>query len=316
MKIQILGAGALGSLVGGLLAQHHDVTLIGRKEHVLAVQGSGLRITGLTELHVRPEAVTGPEGLDEPDLLMITVKSYNTKRGARELARLSPEVQIISLQNGLGNINALAGFVPEASIIAGLTSHGATFMEPGHVHHGGDGDTVIGRPFGHNDDFVGELATVLNIAGLETRVSDNIAGEIWVKALVNAAINPLTAIFGVKNGYLVCSQRMRATMLDIIDEGKEVAGAMGVRLPCEDIFEKAIEVATRTSDNKSSMLQDVERRRKTEIASINGALVKMGELHGLRMAANRTVTMMVEDLEAKYLQGGVNTSDASDGHKL
>ncbi len=298
MKIAVMGAGALGSLVGGLLAQNNDVTLIGSEDHMGAIQNHGLKIEGLSELAVSPKTATTTQDCEIPDLIILTVKSYDTATAIKQAGLLIGEhTDVLSLQNGLGNVQAIGCHIPKPQIIAGVTSHGATFVENGIIRHAGLGDTIIGRPFAENDAKVWELAIQLSDAGIETTASIEIMSEIWAKTLVNAAINPLTAIIQAKNGFLLHNEKMLATMKDIVSEGVRIANAHGIALEEGQMYEKTLEVARRTADNKSSMLQDIEKGRKTEIESINGALVRLGKEKGQLAPKNQSMVTLVKALE-------------------
>lgn len=297
LNIVIIGAGALGSLFGGMLSRDNQVTLIGREPHMEKIARDGLKITGLTKETVFPKASTSPADIGELDLLIITVKAYDTKMVMRALPQLGPGTLVMSLQNGLGNINAIAEHVPENRIIAGLTSHGSTFIKPGVIKHGGVGDTTIGKVEGANDDRVSDIASAFTKAGFTTRVSDNMAGEIWAKVIINSAINPLTAIIGKENGALLEDPALIEKMKEIVSEGIAVAQAHKVTLPDYDIFEKTIEVATMTAGNRSSMLQDIENGRMTEIESINGMIEKMARLAYIEAPANLELTVKIREIQ-------------------
>ena len=297
LNIVVMGAGALGSLFGGLLSRDNQVTLIGREPHMKKIARDGLKITGLTQETVFPETSTSPADIPNPDLLIITVKAYDTKRVMKTLPQLGSNTLVMSLQNGLGNINAIAEYVPKDRIIAGLTSHGSTFIEPGVIRHGGVGDTIIGRVEGANDDRISEIASIFTEAGIKTRVSDNMAGEIWAKVIINSAINPLTAILGKENGALLEDPTLIEKMKEVVSEGIRVARTHKVLLPDYDIFEKTLEVARMTAGNRSSMLQDIENGRMTEIESINGMIEKMARLAYIEAPANLELTVKIREIQ-------------------
>lgn len=196
MKIYILGAGAIGSLVGGLLANvGEDVTLIGRGRHIEAINKRGLMIEGLTNLKINTKATTSIPGA-KPDLIILTTKSYSTDDALNSAKDIVRDTWVLSLQNGIGNeekIMELGG-----RPIGGITTNGAVLKEPGVVEWRGRGITLIGLyPKGRNE-FVEEVKETFNRAGLETEVTENIIGWKWAKTIVNSAINPIGAILEVK----------------------------------------------------------------------------------------------------------------------
>ena len=248
MKVVIFGAGAIGGLFGAHLAQSHDVTSICRERHALAINSNGLRITGLSDIHVHPKAVSSLENLEAPDILILTVKAYDTEQAIKDAKPLiGPETKIVSLQNGLGNLESIASVLPNSTIIGGVTSHGAILQEPGIIQHTGKSYTMI-------DDKV--MACLLNEAGIETQESDNIQVQIWYKAIVNAVINPIGTLMKDSNGLLIRDERFQALARQIVSEGVSVAEAKGIALCPEYAWNKVIQVATETSENICSMRKD------------------------------------------------------------
>jgi len=295
MRIVVFGAGALGSLYGGLLSEDHDVTLVGRQEHVDAVNGSGLHISGLREGVYRPKARTSAEGLGTQDLVLVTVKAYDTRTAVREVEAMVGEgTAVVSLQNGLGNSEILGrSFGPR--VIMGVPFMGVTFSRPGHVCLAGLGETVMGSPSGQHGLAI-RVSETLSAVGLSTRVSANIFPEIWMKAIVNASINPITALVRRENG-CICQQReLRELSKAVCQECTKAAEANRIALGRGDPFDKVVEVARMTARNRSSMLQDVERGKRTEIDAINGALAEAGESRGLSMPVNRALWSLVRSL--------------------
>ncbi len=299
MRIVVLGAGAIGSLFGGLLAQAHDVTLVAREPHVEAIRASGLTITGETERRVKLRATSSTQNLDPADVLLLTVKAHATQAAMHTAGdALGPETFVVSLQNGLGNVETLSAYTDPARIIAATTSHGSLLRAPGHVEHTGRGRTVLGPmtppalPAHH------ELAQALTEAGLKTEVADDIQPELWQKAAINAAINPLTAITGLPNGALLELPVLRELMEQTAREAEAVARAEGVDVEQDAWVDAARLVAERTARNRSSMLQDVERGRPTEIDAICGRIAEAGQAHGVPVARNRTLHALVKGIEA------------------
>jgi 2-dehydropantoate 2-reductase len=298
VKILVFGAGAIGSWLGGFLSMKHEVTLVGRRAHVDAIRERGLRISGRATLLARVAATTQvPQ--DPPDVIFVTTKSYDTAAAVDALRAFWRRSTFVTLQNGLGNAERLAADAER--VIAGTTTHGVTFVGPGEVVHAGTGETRIGGVKGVARADVQRLADALTAAGIPTAVTDDVRRELWAKAVVNAAINPLTAVLRVRNGDLVRHDDLRALLDRLAREGAVAARAAGVDLDPDGIAAKAAEVAARTAENRSSMLQDVERGRRTEVEAITGELLRAAR--GVVLPYNERVYALVRGVERTLPRG-------------
>ena len=301
MKIAVVGAGAMGSLFGGLLAASgEDVTLVDVwREHVEAINSEGLRIgdhEGSRTVNVK--ATTDPSSVGPVDLIILFVKSYDTLEATRgALPMVSEDTVFLSLQNGLGNIEKISEAVGRDRVIPGTTAHGCTLIGPGEIFHAGSGLTIIGELDGRVTERTRSIQDALEGAGIETRISETIRGALWSKVLVNVGINPLTALNGLRNGELLDHPDIMEVMRGAVEEAVRVAEALGVDLGEGDHVEKVYEVARATASNRSSMLQDVERGRRTEIDALNGAIVDSARRLGLDVPVNETLTAAVRGLE-------------------
>jgi len=280
MKIIIFGAGAIGSLFGAYLSKTEDVTLVARKPHVDAIKSKGLVvIEGSKKIIFNPKAVCSVEEIDFiPDLVMLTVKSYDTLNAIREIKKkIDDGTIVLSLQNGLDNIEKIKTELgKDENIIAGVTMHGVTFLQPGLIDHTGVGETIVGELNGKITDRVSMISTMFSKSNLATKVSSNIFSVIWEKAIINSAINPLTAIFQCRNGYLLENPFLEKLLEGICKESSNIGRYVGVELPStRDIIRKAKKVARDTARNFSSMLQSIQQGKKTEIESINGVMIKI-----------------------------------------
>lgn len=296
VRIVVFGAGAMGSFFGGMLASRHEVTLIGRPEHMRAIRGRGLRITGKTSRIARPRVATRIMRNLDPDLVFVTTKAYDTSSAMEHLRPFASRALFVTLQNGLENPDVIARRA--ARVVAGTTAHGVTYLGPGEVRHAGVGDTVLGPWRGVSLREVTRLSAVLEDAGIPTRVTGDVRAELWVKVIVNAAINPLAALAGVPNGRLARDRRLAAALDAVCRESAAVARAEGVALADAEIVRRALTVARRTASNRASMLQDLDRGRRTEIEEITGAIVRAAEAHGLPVPLNRCLHALVRAREA------------------
>jgi 2-dehydropantoate 2-reductase len=298
MNIVIMGAGAIGSLFGALLNKNNNVILIGKKQHISAIKKSELVIEGKTKLKVK---ISAEHSLDKitlkPDLIFLTVKSYDTELAIGQLLELiNKETTIISLQNGLDNIDKIKNYVDEEKIISGITTQGAIFSKPGIIKHTGIGKTIIGEINGNITKRIIEIENLFNNAGIKTKISKHILKEIWIKAIVNSSINPLSAFFQCKNGYLLKNPILEMLVEKICDESTRIANAEGLNLSYTEMIKKTKEVIKDTSENHSSMLQSILHGKKTEIDSINGRLVEIGIKNSIDPLINKILIHSIKSL--------------------
>jgi len=302
MRICVYGAGSLGSAIGGMLAEQHDVVLIGRAANVEAIRKNGLELRGIIKKKVEAEAYPSINGLAPPDLLLITTKSYNT-RAVAEACRdwVNADTRVLTLQNGLGNIETLREWLGQ-SAFGGTTTMGASLASPGVVQIAGVGRTIIGADV--DWESAAHISSIFRKAGMPSSVTREVNGEIWAKAIVNASINPLTAVLRVANGALLESRTTSRLMSEICIECESVANAAGIDLPVASVYRRARAVAQETAHNQSSMLRDIELGRKTEISSINGHICRIGARVGVVTPLNRALVAMVESLESRPAEKG------------
>ena len=302
LRIGIIGPGAMGCLFGGLLAlAGHEVWLLCRQPELadwLARDGLTIERDGV-ERWARVHATAEPRTAAPLDLALVLVKSHSTASAARTLLpALGGVTWVLTLQNGLGNVEALAEVLGRERLLAGVSSQGATLLGPGRVRHAGFGPNAITDLLGGATDRARWTADLLTAAGLETDVADDLAPLVWGKLVGNTAINPLSALTGRRNGELLDAP-VAPLFDELARETAAVAAAAGVRLPFEDGAEHARAVARATAANRSSMLQDVEQGRRTEIGALNDAVAAEGTRLGVPTPLNRAMTALIRDLEAR-----------------
>lgn len=299
MRAVVMGAGAIGSLIGARLTDEHDVALVARAPHVAAIREEGLRITGHTQRTVHPEATTDPRELTQADVVLLTVKAYDTRQAIQDAQPLIGEhTYVMSLQNGLGNLETIAQHVPEPRIVGATTTHGCTFHAPGRIEHAGTGDTVIGPLKAPDLPAHHELAAALTDAGIETTVTPDIQPRLWAKAAVNAAINPITAITGLPNGALLDIEPLQGLMTNVAKETERIAREEGIDVAEDSWVDQARTVAKRTAKNRSSMLQDIQKGKRTEIEAINGHIARVAQEHDIAAPLNQSLHALVTGIEA------------------
>lgn len=302
MQIALIGAGAMGSLFGSLLAAVSPVVLVDhRKAHIDAINTEGLvveSLDGSRRVH-RLAAVSDPQTLGGPfDLAIVFTKSGQTRAAAETAARLlKPAGVALSLQNGLGNREVLAEILGPHRALVGVTSQGATLVGPGHVRHAGDGPTWIARPV-PADRMAAAVCSLFNAAGIQTELTDDADALVWGKLIVNVGINALAALLRVPNGVLAAEPACEGLMAQAVAEAVAVADARGIALPYPDPLEHVKAVCRRTAQNHASMLQDVLRGAPTEVAVINGAVARLAGELGLAAPVNSFLAALVAALEA------------------
>ncbi len=298
MRVVVLGTGALGCLFAARLAAHAEVWMLGTwAEGVAAVQRGGICVEEPGHAwFATARAADDPAAVAAADVALVLVKSYQTGRAATWAAQvLARDGLAVTLQNGLDNGPRLATAVGDERAAVGVTFEGATLLGPGHVRHAGCGPTYIGAP----PAAAGRLAAFVSLlrkAGFDAHITSEVEGMLWGKAVVNAAINPLTALWRVPNGELLASPDRRALLTALAQEAAAVARARGVALPFDDPIARVEAVCRATAANRSSMLQDVDRGRPTEIDSINGVIVAEGRRRGVPTPVNEVIWRLVRGL--------------------
>jgi 2-dehydropantoate 2-reductase len=305
MKIAVVGAGAMGSLFGALLAEAgNDVWLYDvNAEHISAIKRSGLTVEREGKVRkVKIGATTRTDEIGPAELVIIFVKSTQTQPAA-ETARslLHEDAMVMSLQNGMGNAEIIAEVIDPARILVGTTSHGATMLGPGTIRHAGSGPTTIGGWIQTAESWkrARQFADFLTLAGIETRSVAEVQSVLWDKLLVNVGINAVTALTGIKNGQILNLEATRQLSRAAVEEAVAVARALGVDVR-EDAVKHVFTVAAATAANRSSMGQDVDNRRQTEIGAINGFIVRQALELGLKAPVNQTLTALIETLQIHY----------------
>ena len=293
MKIVIYGAGAVGSLFGAYLSRKYDVALIGRKDHVNAINLHGLEIRGKTEGIFNIKAMENYDG--GADVIFLTTKSYDTENAMKMLKDTIKNEIIISLQNGLDNIDIIKKYY-DRKIAAGITTEGIIFESPGKIIHTGKGFTKLGNIKNVDRKILNDILDSLKYSGMNAEYSENIEMEIWKKGLVNGCINPLTAIMGIKNGELLKDPISRV-FEKVCEEIQELAEYMNIH---NDVLSMSKDVAINTADNYSSMLQDIMKGKRTEIDHITGIILLRAKNYKLEMKLNESLYYLVKYLEGKH----------------
>lgn len=308
MKIVMLGAGALGSTIGGTLAiGGNDVHFVDMwQEHVDLINKDGLHMTNEKEdWYVRVDARTTADTIGEADLVIVLVKSFATKQAVEQLKQtnvIGKNTLVMSLQNGLGNEETIASVIGSENVISGKTYVGGRLIQAGYISAGVQGKwTYIGELNGEITDRIQTVCNVFNDAGLLCEVSDNIKGLIWDKLLINVAAGALCGIMRLPYGPLYEEDYIKDVAVAAIQEGIQVAKAAGVVLKSEDPQYPWVAASEGLPGTfKTSILQSLELKRPTEIDFINGSIVEWGKKYGIATPVNQTLVACVKGIE-KYI---------------
>lgn len=299
-SILIVGTGALACLFAARLAPQSEITMLGTwEEGIQALRKHGVRLVDEQgEIAYPVNATSNPAECPESNFALVLVKSWQTDRAAGQLSQcLHPDGIALTLQNGYGNLQKLQGVLGIERAALGITTSGATLMGPGRVRPGGKGPIhIVPRPE------LQILVERLREAGFDIEESNDLASLVWGKLVINAGINPITALLQVPNGKLLEHPDAYALMKAAAEETAAVAEALGVRLPYDDPVARVEDVARKTAPNHSSMYQDVLRGAPTEIEAISGAIVEQGERVGVPTPINKTMLQLIRALVSEELK--------------
>jgi len=304
VRVCVVGCGAVGSLFAANLAQLDDVEVWAYDlygAHVDAIQRDGLRLSGAGDVVGRVRATTAASELPRCDFGIVATKAMHTEAAVAATAEAFAEGAVASVQNGIGNEEAIATHVRR--VIRGTTFPAGRLLEPGHVQWDVKGDTTLGpfEPQPAGADEIARLADACTRAGMPTQAVADARGPQWRKLIFNAATNPLGALTGLTHGRVCEREDLRALVTNLVNEGKAVAAAQAIRLDADP--EELIDHAARKDvayDHRASMLQDVEARRATEIDYLNGGIVRFGREHGVATPLNEAVWALVKGVEAAW----------------
>ena len=302
METLIIGAGAMGGLFASLLAPLVPTSLFTTNaEHAKAITLAGLSLTGMDGQirHLPARVLTDPLQYGRSaDLIILCTKARSTSQ-ASDIARqlLAKDGLVLTLQNGLGNLEHIQAAVGVSRAAAGITAQAATLLGPGQVRHAGSGPTVLAAGPGQGKK-IAAIAALFNQAGIPTTVTKDGDALLWSKLIVNVGINALTALLRVPNGTLAMVPEYESIMAQAVAEAVAVAQALGIKLPDEEPLERVRQVCQMTSSNQSSMLQDILKGRPSEIDVINGAVVRKGAQNGVPTPVNQMLTQLIKALEA------------------
>lgn len=302
------GAGAIGSLFSrALQSAGEEVAILGSSTaSIEAVTSRGLLVTEMSgEIRSFPILATADAStIGTCDVVIVLTKAHQTRSAARSVAPVvGPSTLVLSLQNGWGNLETLEETFNADQLAMGVTYQGASLIAPGQIHHTLIGPTIIG-PY-RNDNLqqkLTDVGRVLNGAGIEIILTDQVKTEIWKKLSLNAAALPVSALTRLTTGGVAADREVFRTCENIVREAVSVGHAMSFTIDLDERLAYVRDIMKRASGGKTSMLQDVEAQRKTEIEVINGAIVREADARGIDVPINRLMETLVKGLEASWTQ--------------
>jgi len=303
MKVCVLGAGSLGCAIGGTLARAGaDVTLINRRqEQVDAISRNGLILRDTSgDIGVKVHVTTTAEGLGQMDLIIVLVKSFDTRSAMLSaMSLVGDNTMVLSLQNGLGHEDVLAELVGAERVLAGKTYVGGLLVAHGVVVVGTQGkETLIGELHANGSDRADTVAKLFNDAGLTTIVCADIRATMWDKLLINVATGALSGITGLPYGALYQVPEVQACALAAVAEAMAVAKASGIQLSIKEPSEAWVKAASGLPyEFKASMLQSLEKGSPTEVDYINGSVVERGAALGVPTPVNTALVACIKGIE-------------------
>ena len=306
MKIVIVGPGAMGCLFAAFLSKSkEEIWLLDKnKENAAKINELGISVEGASgSWQAKPKTTANVEDIAKADLILICVKSFHTKQALEQIKPLLQQnTKIMTLQNGIGNIEIISELTGEERVIGGITNEGATLIETGKIRHAGRGETLIGTIDGKVPVEIRSIREIFNKVGLQTKLSRDIKGLIWSKLIINAGINALTAITRLSNGRLTEFEGTKRILREAVTEATRIAKRKRIKLIYDDPLAKVEAVCEGTSGNISSMLQDVLKNKRTEIDFINGVIVRLGQELGIAVPTNKLLVDLIKTIESSYKQ--------------
>jgi 2-dehydropantoate 2-reductase len=303
-KIVVVGPGAIGSLLAAYLSKSPEEVHLFDKDSARAQQltEQGIKIEGVSgSWQAKVKATAKVDDIGPAEFIIICVKSYDTQKAAKAIEPLvGKDSLIITLQNGIGNIETISEQFSPALVAAASTNMGANLRDIGYLRHAGMGETVLGRLDGKITFNLRQLREIFNKVGLLTRISRDIEGLLWSKLIINVGINALTAITALNNGRLIEYEWTHEILRDAVTEAVKVAKRKRIKLIFDDPLGKVESVCEATAKNISSMLQDVLKGKRTEIDFINGVIIRQAHSLGIPTPVNEVLYRLVKTIETSY----------------
>lgn len=309
MKIVIVGPGAIGCLFTAFLTKSkEEIWLLDKNsERAKRISESGIFLEGESgSWQAKVKATANPLDIGKADLILLCVKSFNTKLTVEQIKPLlTTETKILTLQNGIGNVEIISELAGPDRVIAGVTNEGATLIDTARIRHAGRGETIIGTPDGKTPVQMRGIREIFNKVGLECKMTRDIKSLLWSKLIINVGINALSAVTRLSNGKLIEYEGTRRILRDAVTEAARIAKRKRIKLIFDDPLAKVEAVCESTQNNLSSMLQDILRKKRTEVDFINGVIVRLGQELGIDVPTNKFLLDLIKTIESSYAQSAV-----------
>ncbi len=300
MRIAVIGAGAMGSIYGGRLSLKNGVYLVDTSAAIVDAVNSGgliLEEAGKDNIY-HPKATTSTEGLEPADLVILFVKALYS-RAALQANRgiIGSNTYLMTLQNGSGHEDILSEFAPIERIIIGTTEDNGAVLAPGHVRHGGQGNTNIGMLAPDTAGFLQKVKECFDSCGFNVRIHSNIQQLVWNKLFVNVALSAVTGILKCEIGYVYENENAFALSKSLLHEAVNVAHALGLEADETKLTDEIISVCKNSPHGVTSICADLRAGRKTEVATISGSVVRSAEKCGVKVPCHEFIVNMIHAME-------------------
>ncbi len=303
MRIAILGGGAMGSLFGGYLSAHNDVTIVDISEKSVDAINNGIRIKEKdgTECVYHPRAVIDSSSLSPQDLVIVFVKSMFTESAlSSNKALIGKDTYLMTLQNGAGHERKLMPFQDESHIIIGSTQHNASIISSGYINHGGSGITSIGLLYG-DSSAISHIAETFTLSCLECKTEQDVRKQIWKKLFTNTAASSLTALLQVPLGYIYCNRDAHEMMETLCKEAVAVASSIGLEFDINEVIRDVDNVLINAPNGYTSIYADIKAGRKTEVDTISGTVVTVARENGIPVPYHEMLVHAIHALEDRKI---------------
>ena len=300
MRIAVIGAGAMGSIYGGRLSQHNEVYLVDTNPAVIeAVNQSGLTLEeNGQDTTFHPKAVTDAKNLQAVDLVILFVKALYSRaalEGNRNL--IDSNTYLMTLQNGSGHEDILSGFAPVERIIIGTTEDNGAVLAPGHIRHGGKGNTNVGMLVKDSEGFLDKLKASFDSCGFNVRIHENIQQLIWNKLFVNVALSAVTGILKCEIGYITANENAFSLTKSLLHEAVETAHSLGLKADESELLNEIQDVAKNSPHGVTSICADLRAGRRTEVDTISGSVVRAAHKTGVSVPCHEFIVNLVHAME-------------------
>lgn len=302
MRILVIGAGAMGSIYGGRLSLNNEVFLVDNNKAVVdTINQNGLILEeGGKDNKYSPKAVASTEGLETADLIILFVKALYSRSALEANKRvIGPDTYVMTLQNGSGHEDILSEFVPKERIIIGTTEDNGAVLSPGHIRHGGKGNTNVGMLVNDTEGFLPKLKEAFDSCGFNVKIHDNIQQLIWNKLFVNVAFSAVTGVLKSDMGFIAkCDNAMNLSKM-LLHEAVTVAHALGLEADEGKLLDEIKSVSENSPNGVTSICADLRAGRKTEVDTISGSVVRAAKKCGVDVPCHEFIVNLIHAMESE-----------------